>query len=362
VTTWANEAAHVGNTVSATLAKILTQDGADPEDAAAYEAFNATYVQLRDGGDGERSAVWNLARKTLAPFNTASVQASTNPQDNIAMVDTLAAVTVPYSVLYIVMPAKPSTLESMRAVFTAFLEELLDVAVDEAHQYDEAEPRLPAGLQLTVDELQTTRCLPKLPAYLDTFRKMNIKILFLTQSFSGLASGYSRDQMDSIRGGCGAVLTYGGYGLADEHIKGISEEIGARTVTRVSKSKRGGEDAGESSSKERVLLVDSARLLSEVHADKMIIQTAGPTSGTAADKEMLRPFIGRQHRAAASDEEKAAGWWVDPVTFARLEKGTAEGVVAQDRPSDRRWVRPIQRLYRSLAARLRRPQPEPATA
>jgi len=362
VTRWANEIAHANSRVPGTLAKILTRPGADLEDVAAHDAFNGVYATLKNGGDGERSAIWGLVRTTLAPFTGASVAASTNPDDNLAMVDCTSAVTTPYSVLYVLMPARPSELDSMRPVFTAFLEELIDRALFEASRFGTMDARLPAGLQITINELESTLCFPKLPKYLAQFRSMNIKILWLTQTFGGLAAGYSQDQMDAIVGNSGAVLTYAGYGATDAHIKRIVEEIGARTVNRVSHSKRGGEDAGSSSSKDRVQLVDVARLKSELHADKMIIQTAGATSGTAADREQLRPFIGRQHRSAASKDEKAAGWWVDPVTFARLEKGTAEGVVAHDRPSDRRWVRPIQRLYDSLAARVRRPRSEPDTA
>jgi hypothetical protein len=62
---WADECQHAGNTVPATLAGLLTGPDADPADQLAYTQFNATYVRLRDGGDGERSAVWGVLESSL---------------------------------------------------------------------------------------------------------------------------------------------------------------------------------------------------------------------------------------------------------------------------------------------------------
>jgi hypothetical protein len=363
VTIWANEIAHANTRVPGTLAKILTRPGADPEDTAAYDTFNALYVSLRDGGDGERSAIWGILRTTLAPFTNAAVQSSTNPKDNLAMVDTTAAVTVPYSVLFVVMPARPSELDSMRPVFTSFLEELIDTALFEATRNDPVEPALPFPLLLTLDEFESTRIMPKLAENLASFTKFNIRIQWITQTYGGLAAMFSQEQMKAVLGNSGAVLTYAGYGATDDHLKNIVEEIGARTVTKISRSKRQGEDAGESESKDRVMLVDVARLKSEVHADQMIVQLSGASRGMNAGREQLRPFILRQRRAVASKTEISQGdWWVDRVMCARLKEGTAAGVVAQDRPSDRRWLRPAQRLYRALVAHTRRPQAVPGEA
>jgi len=358
---WSDEIQH-DPTVATQLAKILAGATADREDKAAYEKFNATYMRLRNGGDGERSAVWGTVAGALEPFTSVAVQASTNPAYNEAMVDAAAAVTTPYAVLYVIMPINPLELDSMRPVYLAFMENLLDTAIREATRNNPGKPALPLPLLWTLDEFESTRCMPKLAENLASLRKYNIRIQWVTQTFSGLSAVFNAAQMGGVVGNSGAILTYGGYSGHDDHLKHIVEEIGARTVTKISKSKRGGESTGESSSKDRVQLVDVARLASEVHADKMILQTTGATAGTAAGKVQLRPFIVRQRRAVASKNEIKFGWFVDPVTNARLERGTAEGVVAHDRPSDRRWVRPIQRLYLTLAARVRRPRSEPDTA
>ena len=358
---WSDEIQH-DPTVATQLATILAGPNGDREDKAAYEKFNATFMRLRNGGDGERSAVWGTVAGALEPFTSVAVQASTNPAYNEAMVDAAAAVTTPYSMLYVIMPINPTELDSMRPVYLAFMENLLDAAVREATRNNPARPALALPLLWTLDEFESTRCMPKLPENLASVRKYNIRIQWLTQTFSGLSAVFSDAQMGGVIGNSGAILTYAGYSGHDDHLKHIVEEIGARTVTKISKSKRGGESAGESESKDRVQLVDVARLSSELHADKMLLQLTGASAGTAAGEVQLRPFIVRQRRVVASKTELKFGWFVDPVTNARLERGTAEGVVAHDRPSDRRWVRPAQRLYRSLAARTRQPRSEPDTA
>jgi hypothetical protein len=354
VCSWSDAIQQADSKVPGLIARLLTGVNADPQDAQAHEQFLGTCQRL-DDSKGEGSAVFGTIEKCLAPFTTPAVSSSTDPRFNLAMIDGTVATTTPYATTYVVMPTDSLDLASTRPVFIAFMEELIATGVKEAIRHNPMHPGLAVPLLITLDELENTHVMPKLGANLATFRKYNMRVQWVTETYDGLTSGFSENDTKKIVANSGAILTYAG-GVADDHTKTIVEAIGARTVTRVSRSTRSGEDgASESASKEQVQPVDMARLLSEMHADKMVVQLTGSNRGIATGRKQLRPFLGRQHRAAASEDEIDFGWYVNEVMHARLEDGTAAGVAAQNRPSDRRWVRPAQRLYRSLAARTRRP-------
>jgi len=367
VSDWANEAQDAGSKVLSALAKLLDGTDADPEDKAAYAEFVGERRRV-NGADGERSAVWGTLKSALAPFLDLHVRRSTEAGHNVAMLDLLTVVTRPYATLYVVMPSNATKLAKSRPVFTAMLEAVMAQAMEEAdrcHQgsEDSSKVGLMLPFMITVDELQNTRCWPELAEDLGKARKYNIRIQWLTQTLSGLELTYGgAAEAQAVIGGSAAIITYAGYAPGDGHLAAVVAEIGTMVITKTSHSKRGDEESGSSSSKERTEVADVARLASEVHADKGFLQLSHMSRGNRPGKGQLRPFIVRQHRGAADPKYIKAGWFVDYVQFARLKDGSAAGVKPTERPNDSEWRERGLKLWRPLAAQLRKLKstPDPA--
>jgi len=357
VSDWANEVQNEDSTVPSTLARLLAGPDADPEDKAAYKEFMGERKRV-NGAEGERSAVWGTFKSALASFQDVDIRRSTELGRNEAMLDLLTVVSRPYAVLFVVMPNDTGDLADSRPVFTAMLTTVLSEAMKEAsacHQGDEgpAKVGLAHPFLITLDELQNTYCWPRLAEDLAMVRQYNIRIHWLAQSRAGMESTFGVPVTRAILAATAAVITYAGTSAAgDDHLASIVAEIGTMVITKTSHSKRGGEESGSSSSKERTEVADVARLASEVHADKGFLQLSHMSRGNRPGKGQLRPFIVRQHRGAADPKYIKAGWFVDYVQFARLKDGSAAGVKPTERPNDSEWRERGLKLWRPLAAQL----------